>query len=371
MMMNPAIFAEDGAVESARGTPSPIAETSQAEAAIREQERLARSIVDALSQPICVLDETGTIIAANAAWRDASQANAPPPPVAAEGSNYLAMCDWASGPNAPSAQALAAGIRAVLNGERKAFSIEYAWATLAEQRWFAFKVRRCPGDGPLRLVVTHEDITRYKAEVIAERQRLAHELHDAVTQTLLAASSMADALPRVWERSAAEGQRGLKELRQLLLDAVTEMRALLLKLRPATAPEQRLGKSITRLIETMTRHLSAPITVQIEEDYQPPADITAAFYRIAQEALNNIAWHAQASQISVSLQAQPREVVLRISDNGRGFDPRAIPPGHLGIAIMQERAASIGAVVEIQSRPGQGTQIIATWVAAGKHQANT
>ncbi len=366
-MMNPAIFAEDGPAEPALRVGSDIAEARQTAAPARESEQLFRSIVDALAESVCALDETGAITAANASWRDAVSSGSLLPPTAAEGTNYLAACEAITGPDASNAQALAAGVRAVLRGERQAFSMEYPCAAPAQPRWFAVRATRLPGNGPTRLVVAYEDITQYKAAITDERQRLARDLHDAVTQTLLAASAIADALPRVWERSPAEGKRGLRELRHLLLGAVTEMRALLLKLRPAATTEQRLGAALAQLTDTMTRLMQTPIALQVEEDHPLPPDIATAFYRITQEALNNISRHAQASQITVHLRAQPREVVLRVNDNGRGFDPRAIPPGHLGLAIMQERAASIGALVEIRSSPGQGAQIIATWVDAGKH----
>lgn len=205
-----------------------------------------------------------------------------------------------------------------------------------------------------------------QAAVMEERQRLARELHDVVTQMLHTASWMAETLPHIWERDAAAGQHGLEELRQVLLEAVAEMRALLLDLRPAATMGHRLGALLPQLAGTMSRRARVHIGVVIEEHHQLPPDLTTTFYRITQEALNNAIRHARASHIAVHLQTQPREAVLRIEDDGCGFDPLTIPPDHFGLAMMRERAASVGAVVEVQSSPGKGAQIVVTWAEAGK-----
>ena len=88
-----------------------------------------------------------------------------------------------------------------------------------------------------------------------------------------------------------------------------------------------------------------------------PTDVQLALYRLAQEALNNVSKHAQARQAEVRLVWAPDHVCLEISDDGRGFDTRAIPPGHLGIGFMHERAATVGAALCIASRPQRGTMV--------------
>jgi len=92
-----------------------------------------------------------------------------------------------------------------------------------------------------------------------------------------------------------------------------------------------------------------------------PDKVTLAFYRIAQEALNNAINHAEASQIDIALVEEPEYVELRIRDDGRGFDPRAIRDGHLGVSIMSERAVQVGANLQVHSEPNKGTEIILTW----------
>jgi len=96
-----------------------------------------------------------------------------------------------------------------------------------------------------------------------------------------------------------------------------------------------------------------------------PEKVTQAFYRIAREALNNINVHAAATRVDVSLVEERGRVTMHIQDNGRGFNPRGIPLGHLGTRIMDERAAEIGGDLQIQSRPGHGTQITLTWSRPG------
>jgi signal transduction histidine kinase len=206
--------------------------------------------------------------------------------------------------------------------------------------------------------------------VAAERSRLARDLHDAVTQTLFSASLIAKALPDVWERYPDEGQRGLENLRQLTRGALAEMRTLLLELRPAALTETQLGELLSHLTEAMTSRTLVPVALTVKGDCDLPAEVQVVLYRIAQEALNNSARHARASQVTVSLTCQPAQVVLYISDDGCGFDPSSISPDHLGVSIMHERARTIGATLKIESQPGHGTQVEVTWPDTGERENN-
>ena len=113
--------------------------------------------------------------------------------------------------------------------------------------------------------------------------------------------------------------------------------------------------------QAITGREGISVTLTAEEPEGLPADVHVALYRIAQEALNNVVKHAEASQVEVRLVSQPGRVKLLISDDGCGFDPRSVSPEHLGLGIMRERAAAIGAHLEIQSHPGGGTQIVVGW----------
>ena len=135
-----------------------------------------------------------------------------------------------------------------------------------------------------------------------ERQRLARDLHDAVSQTLFSVSLIAEVLPRIYERDPEQGRQRLEELRQLTRGALAEMRTLLLELRPAALAEANLPDLLKQLGEAVVGRARIPVEVETEEGcIVLPADVRVAFYRIAQEALNNVAKHSGASKARVSL----------------------------------------------------------------------
>lgn len=199
--------------------------------------------------------------------------------------------------------------------------------------------------------------------VEAERNRLARDLHDAVTQTLFSASLIAEVLPRLAERNPREVARRLEELRQLTRGALAEMRALLLELRPAALTEMGLGDLLRQLAEAITGRARLPVGLQVDGHRMLPPDVQVALYRIAQEALNNVAKHGRASHASMRLSYLLEGVELLIGDDGRGFDPGEISPQHLGLGIMRERAEAIGANLRIESEVGQGTCIVVSWAS--------
>ena len=204
----------------------------------------------------------------------------------------------------------------------------------------------------------------------AERSRLARDLHDSVTQILFSASLTAEVLPVVWERDRAEGEQALGELRELTRGALAEMRTLLMELRPAALVKASLDDLLRQLAEAVIGRARVPVTLEIEGHRSLPHDVKIAIYRIAQEALNNVAKHAEANQATVSLYCSPpssnkgvqvEQVKMCVSDDGRGFDVNRVSPDHLGIGIMHERAEAIGATLTIESQPGHGTQVVVTW----------
>ncbi len=212
-----------------------------------------------------------------------------------------------------------------------------------------------------------------QAAVAAERSRLARDLHDAVTQTLFSASLIAEVLAHIWERDPDEGKARLEELRQLTRGALAEMRALLLELRPAALEEAELGELLRQLAEATTGRTRIPVHLSLQgggkEGPNPdlsPA-IKVALYRIAQEALNNVARHSGATQVEVSLKCHDW-VELCIQDNGCGFDPAGVSPEHLGLGIMRERAEAIGAQLAVQSHIGQGAMVRITWQQRRNHE---
>ena len=198
-----------------------------------------------------------------------------------------------------------------------------------------------------------------------ERNRLARDLHDAVSQTLFSASLIAEVLPRVYERDPEQGRQMLEELRQLTRGALAEMRTLLLELRPAALAEANLPDLLRQLGEAVAGRSRIPIDVQVDTSLDIPAEVSVAMYRIAQEALNNVAKHSRADQAEVKLCDSSDDgrsaIELVVEDNGDGFDPAEARSGRLGIAIMAERAEAIGARLQVDSRPGEGTRIRVVW----------
>ena len=158
------------------------------------------------------------------------------------------------------------------------------------------------------MAIENARIYEQAAELAAleERQRLARELHDAVTQTLFSASLAAEVLPRLWERNREAGLRCLSEVRQLTRGALAEMRTLLLELRPAALVETELEALLSQLAEAVTSRARIPVTVQAVPHCNLPPEVQVALYRIAQEALNNVAKHAEARHVEVDLQCTRR-----------------------------------------------------------------
>jgi nitrate/nitrite-specific signal transduction histidine kinase len=196
---------------------------------------------------------------------------------------------------------------------------------------------------------------------VEERQRLARELHDAVTQSLFSASLIAEVLTRLWDKNPEEGKRRLEELRHLTRGALAEMRTLLLELRPTALMEAEVHELFRHLCDAFSGRTMVNVRCNLEGDCDLPAEIKIAIYRIAQETLNNIAKHAQANNVEMSLNCQNGNVVLDIFDDGRGFNPGVVPSDHLGLNIMQERAQRIGAELDINSVLGEGTRVRVTW----------
>ncbi|MEM7798200.1 MAG: PAS domain-containing protein [Chloroflexota bacterium] len=206
-------------------------------------------------------------------------------------------------------------------------------------------------------IEAREALRLAKRETFEERQRLARELHDAVSQTLWTASLMADLLPTVWDDDREEGEETLIKLQRLTKGALAEMRMLLLELRPSSLVETDLKKLLERLAEaTMSRKkLEISVSADAMPDLNP--DTKIGLYRIAQESLNNVARHAKADHAEIELKLVEDEIMLKISDNGRGFSIDSKPSDRMGLNIMQERAADIDAEILIASQPGAGTTI--------------
>ena len=142
-------------------------ERQQSQAARREAERFTRATIDALPDHLCVLDDTGVILTTNRSWDDFGASNGLPPQDSSHAANYLDICYAAVGPETTEATAFGAGLRGVLRGEHEEFAMEYACDSPTEQRWFVGRATRFAGIGPVRVVVTHQNITTRKQAAAA------------------------------------------------------------------------------------------------------------------------------------------------------------------------------------------------------------
>lgn len=226
----------------------------------------------------------------------------------------------------------------------------------------------------VRLVGATEDITDQKAAekilmekareeaVSAERGRLARELHDAVTQTLFSTTLTAEVLPKIFERNPEAGQKKLAELRELTRGALAEMRTLLMELRPEALADAELPDLLQHLVNAFIARARIPIELQIHGTCKLPVDAKIGYYRIAQEALNNITKHADPEKVTVTLNCLSESIDLIVEDDGQGFEiENQIGTEHYGLRIMQERAQEIGADLTVASQINQGTCIQLNW----------
>lgn len=226
--------------------------------------------------------------------------------------------------------------------------------------------------------------------VLKERQRLARDLHDSVTQLIFSMTLIAQAIAPAWRRDPAEGERRINRLLELSQAALAEMRALLAELHPpdpqppASGPPsptpmpgivqvQRLG--LAAALQSHAAHLARDglqVKLNLSGYVSQPVEQEEALYRIAQEALNNVVKHARAQRAELQLETHGDSTQLKIIDDGVGFTPFAKPSpqgqpstrgkgsGGLGLTTMRERAEALGGVVHLIATPGRGTTVAVT-----------
>ncbi len=197
--------------------------------------------------------------------------------------------------------------------------------------------------------------------VVGERNRLARELHDAVSQTLFSASLVAEVLPTLWKTHPEEAATSTEELTHLTRAALAEMRTLLLELRPSVLTQTRIEDLVRQLVNALSTRTQVPIELQIEGSRRLPPDVQVVVYRVLQESLNNVIKHSRAARVRVGLQLGAGGARLCVRDDGKGFSLDSASATSLGLRIMRERADSIGAELEILSSPGKGTEIVLLW----------
>nr|WP_042440552.1 sensor histidine kinase [Corynebacterium halotolerans] len=214
--------------------------------------------------------------------------------------------------------------------------------------------------------------TEHAAGVAAERQRLAHEIHDTLAQGLSSIQMLLHAAERDLQATGLSGEQLAGPLERITLartvaaDNLGEARAMIAALQPASLSQTSLAGALERMAANFGGTGGVDITVDVDGDgHQLPMQTEAALLRIAQGAVGNVVKHAGATRCRVTVTYEPDEVRLDVVDDGRGFDPadvakRPIGLGHIGLDAMRRRAVELGGALEVESHPGSGTAVSAS-----------
>jgi signal transduction histidine kinase len=195
--------------------------------------------------------------------------------------------------------------------------------------------------------------------VVEERNRLARELHDSVTQSLFSVTLLSEAALNLLDRDAAKARERLERANELAQGALAEMRALIFQLRPMTLQEEGLLSALKKHLNAVHSRDGRLVELQVTGSARRlPAPVEDASFRIIQESLNNVIKHADSDQARVELDFGADCLRVSVVDAGVGFDPSARrQTGKLGMTSMRERAESAGGTLSVESAPGQGTRV--------------
>ena len=334
-------------------------------------EPLLQSTLDALTMPMALLDEAGSVVGVNAAWRHAGL----PGLNAGVGDNYLQVCQAATH-IAPEAGTLRDGLAGMLRGRHKAFERVWRHGSAGEARDFRVWMKRLSHYAPARVLVSYEEITeltqaqetaREAGERVlevqaAERQRLAVELHDSIGQNLVSLGLWLSRLRTVTPPSAGVTAI-IGDMSSALQEAQTQIRTLSYLLHPPWQErEGGLENAIRKYVEGFAHRAGLRAEIRVEGPLcrlDRPREL--ALFRILQEALVNVHRHAHAQSIFVQLTNLVTEVTLEVSDDGRGLssmEGEIFAPG-VGILGMRSRIAQLGGELSIDSGD-EGTTLRAT-----------
>ena len=226
--------------------------------------------------------------------------------------------------------------------------------TLADQRLVETFARQAAM--AIHTARLHDGLARMA--LLQERERIGRDLHDGVIQALYAVGLSLEDVPEmlVVDRPAAEARidRAIDDIHR----SIRDIRSFIFGLRTDEVDEVDLGAALERLAEDLTR--GTRMTIEVDARHEPMLDPTDARHllQIAREALSNAARYSGAASVTVTLDVTGDVLELRVSDDGNGFDPDlASRPGHQGIGNMRARAQSLGATLDITSRPGSGTSV--------------
>ncbi|HVN54791.1 MAG TPA: sensor histidine kinase [Anaerolineaceae bacterium] len=217
--------------------------------------------------------------------------------------------------------------------------------------------------GELR--VAHRKLQEYSQQVeelaaAQERNRLARELHDSVTQTIFSLTLTAQAARILLDRDPGRVAGQLDHLQALAQSALAEMRSLIQQLRPHTIAEEGLAAALRRHAAERQKKDGLQVDLSIRGETRLPAEVEEGLYRVIQEALNNVVKHAQTGRAAVTVCLDENPATVLVEDSGKGFDPaqaRRLDAQHFGLSSMAERVEVLGGKLIVDSKPGAGTRI--------------
>jgi signal transduction histidine kinase len=201
----------------------------------------------------------------------------------------------------------------------------------------------------------HEQAQRWA--VLEERQRIARELHDSVSQALYGIGLGARTARELLNRDPSKAVAPVEYILSLAEGGLAEMRALILELHPDSLAREGLVSALNKQAAALRARHGLHVETVLGTEPDLPLGTKQGLYRIAQEALNNTIKHAQAGRVEIRLETAGDGVALSVHDDGIGFDPWGEHRGHIGLHTMQERAEQLGGVLHIESAPAQGTRI--------------
>lgn len=196
--------------------------------------------------------------------------------------------------------------------------------------------------------------------VLEERNRIARELHDSVTQVLFSLTLNLEAAAGLQDRKPDKAAALVTRSQEMAAEALAEMRSLIFELRPSALQEKGLSSALNNHINLFRRRQGVEVTLTLEGEERLSPEQELCLYRVAQEALNNVSKHARAGQVSICLSVQDGAATLLVQDDGVGFDPASEAGAQsFGMIGMQERLEALDGTLTVTSAPGQGVRILA------------
>jgi NarL family two-component system sensor histidine kinase LiaS len=214
----------------------------------------------------------------------------------------------------------------------------------------------------LRRMAEHVQLllqTQHELALMEERNRLARELHDTVKQETFATLMQVRAAKNLLERDPSTARQHLEQAEELIKTSQQELGMMISELRPTALEGQGLAAALGDFLAGWSQHSRIPAEIQVQNERRLPLEVEQTLFRVAQEALSNVARHSRASAATVCLDFDPGQVTLCITDNGVGFDPAAATDG-FGLLSMRDRMAALRGTLTIQAPPDGGITVIAS-----------